>query len=395
MCSVLKKYSEACTKIIKYYPAWPPDNQIKLGDFGTIQDGLYEKKGNIFEDFDFKIKKSEGTGFDTFDFTNGVNFEASLKPSVKIPETFEASIKIAFGDVTNVFFSFNECQSSTVDNYLDLKKKIIELYYAKEWKKGYHIVMGLLAAKRSTIILADDNKSEIVFEAEVPLVANIPIAQLKDGFLNGKISFNDTYSSNISLKIIAKKSMTPLIKLSKLRMRFFSDELDLDSSIDNKLNIFRVKFAQISVDNKWIRFKNEDVEMDLDSSVDNEWISLELEDVTMDLSSSVDKKWNIFRVEDTQIYGNKKWISLVEDVEMDLDSLVDKKWISLVKDAEMDLYSSVDKKWIRVKAEDVKEDEKWNIFTEEDLTVGRVVEEVEEVVKNEKKDEQEKIKELV
>lgn len=177
---------------------------------------------------------------------------------MKIPGTFEATIKIAFGDVSNVFFSFNECQSSAVDNSLELQKKIIELHNENEWDKDYYIVTGLLAASNSTVILADNNKSEIVFEVDAPLVASIPIAQLKDEFLNGKISFNDTFSSNISLKIIAKESLIPLIKLSKLKEGFFSGKQTLDSSIDTGIgDAIGINFSIESVESENTEDTNE------------------------------------------------------------------------------------------------------------------------------------------
>lgn len=232
MNSVLENYAKVCKEVIKYYPVWPPDSPVKLGDYGVVQDGLYEKKGNIFDNFEFKIKQLNGTGYNTFDFTRGVNFSASLEPSIKIPEMFEATIKIVFGDESNVFFSFNECQSASVDNSRDLEKKIIELYDKDEWSEDYYVITGLLTANNSTVILADNNNSEIVFKADAPLVANIPIAQLKDAFLNGKIEFSNTYSSNISLKIIGKENLIPLIKLSKLKEKFWNGERWLDSSVD-------------------------------------------------------------------------------------------------------------------------------------------------------------------
>ncbi|WP_175440962.1 hypothetical protein, partial [Acetobacterium wieringae] len=53
---------------------------------------------------------------------------------------------------------------------------------------------------------------------------------LKMDFLDGKLDVNESFSSKITTKIIAKSGLKPLIKLSQLKVKL-SGEAELDSSI--------------------------------------------------------------------------------------------------------------------------------------------------------------------
>lgn len=230
MNSVLESYADVVKNEWGYYPVFLPGYPLSLGDFGTVDDGKFTREGNV-KNFDFIVKKLTGEAPDNkIDFSKGVDFKVSLAPSITAPGMFEASLKIAFGDSSNVFFSFNNCQTTLVDNYQELKKKIIELYNEGDWVKDYYVITELIKADRSTVILADSSEAEIDFGVAIPIGANIPIPQIKMDFLDGKLNVNESFSSNISTKIIAKSGLKPLIKLSKLKVKM-SGETKLDSSI--------------------------------------------------------------------------------------------------------------------------------------------------------------------
>ena len=152
MNSVFERYASVVKNEFGYYPVFPPDYPISLGDFGPLENGRFKREGNL-KNYDFKVKKLRGTGSDsTIDFSKGVDFNVSLAPSVSAPGMFEASLKIAFGDSSNVFFSFNDCRSSIIDNYLELENKVIELYNKNEWNINYYVITEFLEAERSTVI---------------------------------------------------------------------------------------------------------------------------------------------------------------------------------------------------------------------------------------------------
>lgn len=230
MNSVFESYANVVKNEWGYYPVFPPGYPLSLGDFGSVDDGIFTRKGNV-KDFGITAKKLKGeTSDNKIDFSKGVDFNVSLAPSVTVLDMFEASLKIAFGDSSKVFFSFNNCRTTLTDNYQELKNKIIELYNKDIWKKDYYVITELIEADRSTVILADSSEAEIDFGVAVPIGANIPIPQLKMDFLDGKLDINESFSSKITTKIIAKSGLKPLIKLSQLKVKL-SGEAELDSSI--------------------------------------------------------------------------------------------------------------------------------------------------------------------
>ncbi|MDO9491252.1 hypothetical protein [Acetobacterium sp.] len=230
MNSVFESYADVVKNELGYYPVFLPGYPLSLGDFGTVDDGKFTREGSV-KNFDFIVKELTGEAPDNkIDFSKGVDFKVSLAPSITAPGMFEASLKIAFGDSSNVFFSFNNCQTTLIDNYQELKKKIIELYNKGDWVKDYYVITELIKADRSTVILADSSEAEIDFGVAIPIGANIPIPQLKMDFLDGKLDVNESFSSNISTKIIAKSGLKPLIKLSKLKVKL-SGEAKLDAAI--------------------------------------------------------------------------------------------------------------------------------------------------------------------
>jgi hypothetical protein len=225
--SIYEKYTDIVKKQTHYYPLLPPDKSVSLGDFGVVEDGEFIREGNMFDDFGFEVKGLKGKGLQTFDFKEEANFDASVNPSVKFPGNVDASIQIVFISDSSVFFSFNVCKSSEVKNYLALEEKVLELYNENKWNKNYFVITGLFEADKSTIILAEGNNAKITLEANAPIEATIPMAQIKSDFLNGKITCSESSSTNISTKIIAENNLTPLIKLSKLTEHFFeNDTLD-------------------------------------------------------------------------------------------------------------------------------------------------------------------------
>lgn len=230
MNSVFESYADVVKNEWGYYPVFLPGYPLSLGDFGTVDDGKFTREGNV-KDFGLIVKELKGeTSDNKIDFSKGVDFNVSLAPSVTVPGMFEAGLKITFGDSSNVFFSFNNCRTTVIDNYQELKNKIIEHYNIGDWKIYFYVITELIEADRSTVILADSSKAEIDFGVTIPIGANIPIPQLKMDFLDGKLDVNESFSSNISTKIIAKSGLKPLIKLSQLKVKL-SGEAKLDAAI--------------------------------------------------------------------------------------------------------------------------------------------------------------------
>lgn len=248
MSSVFESYANVVKNEYSFYPVFPPDYPISLGDFGSLENGRFTRKGNM-KKYDFIAKELKGIKSNNkIDFSEGVDFNVSLAPSVTVPGMFEANLKIAFGDSSNVFFSFNNCRTTLTDNYLELKDKIIELYNKDEWDKDYYVITEFIEAERSTVILADNSEAKIDFGVAIPIGANIPIPQLKSDFLDGKLSVNESSSSKISTKIIANTGLKPLIKLSKLKVNFWTNEPDLDTSGDKGISDTFDRNFQLSVD---------------------------------------------------------------------------------------------------------------------------------------------------
>jgi triacylglycerol lipase len=215
--------SQYCKQIreeLRRHANYPPNKLVELGDFGVLDDHVFERLGNLRQ-FGVTFNTIDGTGRSSFQFkTKGnVDFHLIAKGDVQAGgiTAVRAGLELKFSHEDAVFFVAAECTTKAIDNLLALESALISLLNQGRWQTEFYVVTEINAATKTTAIASADKDCEIKLEASSPAIEAI---ELGDANLELRVK----RSRNTSLEVVTEKGQVPLIQLSRLR-GFFHDKL--------------------------------------------------------------------------------------------------------------------------------------------------------------------------
>lgn len=221
-----RSYTRELYKQFKYLATWLPGVPLALGDIGLMKGKEFTKIGNLSDKkFNIKFDIENDTTKSEIEHSSKGAVTLSIKASGATPSQgstlgkVDAGATIEFSKENAVLFKANGTLNHTIKDQISLGSQILNLYKNGQWDKDYVIITELVVADSSTILISSSKKGKIELKAKSKITSgNIDIADASFGFTN-------TFTKDLSTKIIAKEGLTPLFKVSKVRSRFLQPSI--------------------------------------------------------------------------------------------------------------------------------------------------------------------------
>ncbi|GHT79760.1 hypothetical protein AGMMS50262_23820 [Bacteroidia bacterium] len=225
MRSIAELYTDAMRQ--KYgmvYAAWKLGNHYELGDYGFLNDNVFERQGNVKQlGFDFEILKDPNPSDENYKSTGVNKNKITADGSTVVAANANAAVgfSIEFSNANTVFYEAMNVRTNKIDDVAKLGAEIKRIYSSGnegengvKWDKKFAVITELDVADSATIILSNTQNAKIELRAN----ANISVAQLN--IADPKCGWDRTSETGLESYIIANEGATPLFKLMGLKKRF-------------------------------------------------------------------------------------------------------------------------------------------------------------------------------
>jgi len=197
---------------------FPPTRPIKLGDYGVMRFGYFERIGfikDLIHDADFSIVLDDSSSSENFKSSNDISVKSIAKGGVDNAGVVKvnATLQFEFGSSNSVYFSAAGVLYNQIDNLKELGDKIIKAYKDGIWKKDYVVVSRLMSSENVVILISGSSDCKIDVEAG----ADVPRIDLS----NAGINLNIVNSSKASYEITSKGPMTIGMSLTRIHDNLF------------------------------------------------------------------------------------------------------------------------------------------------------------------------------
>jgi hypothetical protein len=215
--STAEKYCETLKdEFENLYAAWPPNSSLKLGDYGTVSDSIFERKGNI-DKMVSKWKVRQGKGKATYSLTTAAGTKMRLLGKGEVTPAgvpvAKASAEISFSSGNSVFFNAAGCVVDEIEDQTQLGRELMSLFEMKQWEAEWHVVTRLVSAASTTIAVSKSAGAGLKLEAK----GDEPQLDLADATLK----LQATSRNSIENLIVTEGGLTPLMGLSRVKRKFF------------------------------------------------------------------------------------------------------------------------------------------------------------------------------
>lgn len=198
------------------YAAWPPNSALKLGDYGTVTNSIFERKGNISK-LVAKWKVRKGNGKATYSLTSGAGTNMQLLGKGQVTPAgvpvAKATAEISFSTANSVFFNAAGCIVDEIEDQTQIGLELMSLFQRKQWDADWHVVTRLVAAESTTVAVSKSAGAGLKLEAK----GDEPHLDLADASLE----LRALSRSSIENLIVTEGGLTPLMGLSKVKKKFF------------------------------------------------------------------------------------------------------------------------------------------------------------------------------
>jgi hypothetical protein len=218
--SLPEEYNKALRKTGGFYAAWfPITTPFRIGDFGLVHDGVFQKIGHLDDlrddGFNVPLRTAPGQPAPLDLVTEGVKTIRTLAgvaaPIPNFPAgEMSATITYEFQKQNSFVVKAAELTVEQMENVQQMAEELARLRREEKWSHQYRVVSSTYTAKDCLVLLAQKTNTSISFEGAASAL------QLLD---SGKVEVKPTISSSSDtvLKVVGKTGAMG-IKLFKLKM---------------------------------------------------------------------------------------------------------------------------------------------------------------------------------
>ena len=214
------KYTRELKQQFGYLATWLPGTPVVLGDVGVLRKNQFTKVSNL-SDFGIEFESEPDTTKSDIEHSSrgavsiAAKASGTVAPQGSTLGEGDAGITVEFTKENAILFKANGTTSPSIKDQISLGKKIIELYKEGKWDKDWAIITEVVDSESATILTSSSSNGKIELKAKGKVeAAKLDIA-------DAELGFELTFSKDLSTKIIADGSLTPLFKASKVKSRLF------------------------------------------------------------------------------------------------------------------------------------------------------------------------------
>jgi hypothetical protein len=218
-----KDFSSITEAQLHAYAAWLPiTNAFRLGDYGLIAEGVFNKIGNIADDFG--VNFIEGKGPETsIDFvsadTTVVNTVAGAVVDVVPESAVGVKVTYKFNKARSFLVKAARVKVKTVENVNQLATQLKD---RREWERKWRVVRETYHAEDALVLSTIAAGTEVGFNADAKVLKQL---HLGDVSANVGVSVN----KELGLKLIGKRGV---LALGLFKLHWLTGNLDVLTNKD-------------------------------------------------------------------------------------------------------------------------------------------------------------------
>ena len=243
--SIERIYTDELAKEFGYYATWMPGVPVKLGQIGVLDKNVFTPVSSL-ENFKVRFGIMRDRTKNDFKYSSAGAVTISQKLSGEAAKgtklgKADAGIIIEFNKNNAIYFRAVGTSNDYIADKLTLGKTILDLYKKGEWKKEWVIITQIVDADKATILISKEKGAKMEFKAKADLkAAELDIA-------NVDFSSENSFSTSLSFKIVAKAGINPLFKVMGIKDGWFKDASFNNRSEDVEAETEKVHFADFDV----------------------------------------------------------------------------------------------------------------------------------------------------
>lgn len=205
-----KKFNDIVQQHLHAHAAWLPLlNKYRLGDYGLIADGVFNKIGNIKDDFGVTFEEEEGPQA-SLDFVSSNTTVVNTVGNVQVDVIPEGAVGV------NVSYKFNDAQSFLVKAakikvraIANLNKLVGQLQSRSDWESKWRVVWQAYHAEDAAVLSTIAAGTDVNFTGDAKALKKFHLGDVS-------ASLGVSVSKELGLKVIGKGGVIAL-GLFKLR----------------------------------------------------------------------------------------------------------------------------------------------------------------------------------
>lgn len=215
MPKAIRHYTRKLKKQFACHAAWPPSSRLSLGDYGTVDEGIFTLIGNL-ADLSIPLEIAPGKPF-VHRFLCPDELTLTPKPKgIKPPHgsqltTADAGFHLRFERPGSFLFAIDKADSLHLSNTTTLQAELIRLADQGAWNSNYLFVSSIVRAEECQIIVSYADELELDLKLTTPASPN----DLSD-LLNPALHFTPLSPDLQGFNITDTPGATPLFELTRL-----------------------------------------------------------------------------------------------------------------------------------------------------------------------------------
>jgi len=211
-------YSKEVHSQLKRYATWLPTEEVKVGTVGQLQGKIFVPLSDLKTfGISANVVKDPSTQA-AYKFMSSGTKEVALDASAGGVATSAgigaAKLNISFSREHSVYFSLAGCAGYAIDDLVNLGHSVLEQLNKQKWQLDYVVVTRVVTAESATILQAESKGAAIELEGDT---SGTSVADL----LKAGASVKVKSQSSVGLSIVAKRNLTPLLRLAGVKYTFF------------------------------------------------------------------------------------------------------------------------------------------------------------------------------
>lgn len=201
---LIERYLDTVHEATGMRGIYPPNMEVRLGDYGFLQDGRFEPIGNL-ADLDVAVEADRSNGQMHREFKSSRVSKVQLGAGASAEGgavSARARLELTFHADFSVFYAVAGCSYERIRNLADVGAEVVRRSKKRSWNDDWKVVTSRIVSGNTTLIVASEQGSKMVLEA----TADVPAIDMTDPGLSLQVVYDSTASDHW---ITEKGSMTP------------------------------------------------------------------------------------------------------------------------------------------------------------------------------------------
>lgn len=199
------RYSKLLRRRFGFWPTWLPDSDVRVGDFGRVRHGVFERLGNA-ETLAVEVAATGRRSFGDHLFASHGVRQAMLGGGVG-DDAILGRARIEFTRGFGVFVGLRDCGENRLDDAFAIAAKLSHLREAGHWKDDHCIVTGVVNAHAALIAIGSSGGAALELSAAAPAPDIV-------AWLGGEIRI--TAETSLAYRALIDSGCSPLFRLGRL-----------------------------------------------------------------------------------------------------------------------------------------------------------------------------------